>query len=196
MTERLFAVFQFIAVRLVALALAGAVLGCGRAADSGGPSELEIERQSAEATWANAKPGCSQGYHYTSTTSSVFGSCAETTIHVANDQVIGRSFVDYTSGGCGGGDAAPAEIWSELPPDIGMHSDGAAPLTVEQLFEACRISLAQDRTANTFTLTIGTDGVPTACGYTPNACVDDCFMGFILSDFACGDWTFDAGPAH
>jgi hypothetical protein len=172
--------------------LAGAALACGKSNDTPGDGGVTAELQAAEATWASAKASCSS-YQYTSTTSSVFGSCAETTVHIANDKAVGRSFLDFTSGGCGGGDAAPAETWSELSAqEVGTHSDGAAALTVEQLFAACQTSLSHDPKQNTLTLTIGPEGVPTACGYTPINCVDDCYMGFRLSGFACGEWTLDA----
>ena len=124
----------------------------------------------------------------------MFGSCSKTTIEVANDQPVGRSYAGYTYGGCGSGDAGPSEAWEEVgAQQVGSHTDGAPALTVEQLFAACQASLAHDPSMNTLTLTIGVDGVPTRCGYTPINCADDCYSGFELSDLACGPWPTDGG---
>ena len=176
--------------RLVLVTLvAGAGLGCGKnlqatqptVADAGAAGEL----LAAEAAWAAAKPDCSS-YHYQVLASSVFGSCSTTTIEIANDEPIERTFVGYTYGTCGG-DAGPSESWDEVGvQQIGTHSDGAPALTVEGLFAACQSSLAVDPAENTIWLTIGADGVPTQCGFTPIDCVDDCPMGFRLAGFACG----------
>ena len=177
------------------LAMAAAVgLGCGKGsstatADGGYAAELQM----AEATWAAAKPGCSD-YHYQAHLSSLFGSCSTTTIEIANDQPVQRSYVGYTYGGCGSGDAGPAEAWDEIgAQQVGAHTDGTSALTVEQLFAACQTSLAQDSSANMIVLKIGTDGVPTTCGFTPINCADDCYSGFQLSDFTCGPWPADGG---
>ena len=177
------------------LAMVAAVgLGCGKGsstatADGGYAAELQM----AEATWASAKPSCPE-YHYQALTSSVFGLCSETTIEIAKDQPVQRSYLFTSYGTCGSADAGFVETWDEIgAQQVGTHADGAPALTVEQLFASCQTSLAQDPSANTIALTIGTDGVPTRCGYTPINCEDDCSEGFQLSDFTCGPWPTDGG---
>jgi len=75
-----------------------------------------------------------------------------------------------------------AETWEEVgAQQVGAHPDGAPALTAEQLFADCETSLAHDPSKNTLTLTIGSVGVPTRCGFTPFNCLDDCYSGFELS---------------
>ncbi|HVV48961.1 MAG TPA: hypothetical protein VHO06_04825 [Polyangia bacterium] len=177
----------------VLILFAGIVAGCGKAADTATDAGVAGELRAAEAAWAAAKPSCST-YHYQSTTqSAAFDSCATTTIEIANDQPVRRSLTAYTYGTCGGGDAGPSDSWDETGAAIGSHDDGAPALTIEQLFAACQGDLAQDPKQNSLTLQIGMDGVPIACGHTPNDCVDDCYLGFELSNFACTPWPADAG---
>jgi hypothetical protein len=175
---------------LALIAMVAAGFGCGKGGgatiDAGDLAAL----QAAESPWAAAKSTCPD-YHYAALASSVFGSRSTTTIEIADDQPVERSFVGYPYSGAQGD--AGAEAWDEVgAAQIGTHTDGAMALTVEQLFAACQASLAQNSSQNTLTLTIGTDGVPTACGYTPNNCVDDCYTGFRLSDFTCAPWPGDA----
>lgn len=173
---------------------AAVALGCGKSNSvTTGDGGYAAKLQTAEATWASAKPGC-PSYHYEALTWSVFGSCTTTTIEIANDQPIQRSYLAYTYGTCGHSDAGPAETWDEVGAQaVGTHADGAPALTAEQLFADCEGSLAHDPGTNTLTLTIGSTGVPTRCGYTPNNCLDDCYSGFELSNLTCGLWPTDGG---
>jgi hypothetical protein len=175
--------------------MACAGLGCGKGSGATTMDAGDLARlQAAEATWATTKSTCPE-YHYAALASSVFGSSSTTTIEIADDKPVERSFVGYPYSQARG-DAGP-ETWDEVgSTEIGTHTDGAAALTVEQLFAACRASLAQNPSQNTLTLVVGTDGVPTACGYTPNNCADDCYMGFRVSDFACGPWPGDAATRN
>ena len=172
---------------------AGVGLGCGKSSLASGDAGVQETLLRAKATWAAAKPSC-PNYHYESLTSSVFGFCSKTTIEIASDQPVQRSYVGYTSGGCGSADAGPSETWEELgAQQVGTHMDGAPALTAEQLFAACETSLAHDPSTNTLTLTLGTEGVPNRCGFTPVNCLDDCYMGFELSDVTCGSLPRDGG---
>jgi len=167
-------------------------LGCGKSTLSSADAGVHERLQAAEATWAAAKASCPT-YHYEALTSSVFGFCAKTTVEIANDQAVRRSYVGHGNG-CGSTDAGPTETWAELgAQQVGAHPDGAPALTAEQLFAACETSLAHDPGTNTLTLTIGSVGIPTRCGFTPINCVDDCYTGFELSDVTCGSLPTDGG---
>jgi hypothetical protein len=174
--------------------VAAAGLGCGKSNSITTGDGYAAQLQTAMATWASAKPSCPD-YHYESLTSSFIGSCTKTTVEIANDQPARRSFVAYAPGSsCGSGDAGPSETWEEVgAQQVGTHADGAPALTAEELFGACQASLAHDPNMNMLTLTIGTEGVPNRCGYTPINCADDCYSGFQLSDLTCGPWPTDAG---
>jgi len=167
-------------------------LGCGKSTLSSADAGVHERLQAAEATWAAAKANC-PNYHYEALTSSFVGYCTKTTIQLANDQPVQRSFVSYGEG-CGSTDAGPTETWKEIgAQQVGTHTDGASALTAEQLFADCETSLAHDPSRNTLTLTIGAEGIPTRCGFTPIGCLDDCYSGFQLSDVTCGSLPIDAG---
>jgi hypothetical protein len=169
-------------------------LGCGKSNLASGDAGVQETLPMAEAIWAAAKPSC-PNYHYEALTWSFTGFCTKTTIQIASDEPVRRSFMGGNDG-CGGTDAGPTETWDEVGAlQIGTHADGASALTAEQLFAACQTSLAQDPSTNTLTLTIGAEGVPTRCGFTPINCADDCYMGFELSDVTCGSLPADGGSA-
>ena len=176
----------------ILIAAASVGLGCGKSNLVAGDAGVHEMLQAAEATWAAAKPSC-PNYHYEALTSSAFGFCSKTTVQIASEQPVQRSYV-ANENGCGGADAGPAETWTEVgAQQVGAHTDGAPALTAEQLFAACETSLAQDPSKNTLTLTIGSVGIPTRCGFTPINCVDDCYTGFELSDVTCGSLPTDGG---
>jgi hypothetical protein len=177
---------------LVVAASAG--LGCGKSNLVSPDAGIQETLGMAKATWAAAKPSC-PNYHYEALTSSWVGFCSKTTVQIASDQPVQRSYVANGSG-CGSTDAGPTETWEEVgAQQIGAHTDGAPALTAEQLFAACETSLAHDPSTNTLTLTIGSTGVPTRCGFTPVNCLDDCYSGFQLSDVTCGSLPTDGGTA-
>jgi hypothetical protein len=129
------------------------------------------------------KPDCAT-YHYASTSSSVFGSSSVTLVEITNDQPTRRSFVGHGYGS--GADAAATTTWDETGAAIDTHPEGAPALTVEQLFASCADSQARDPAQNQLFLAFNQIGVPVMCGFIPANCVDDCYMGYTLSDFACG----------
>lgn len=168
---------------LILVCMAASAISCGKSNDG----KMDTDLQVAEATWAATKPTCAD-YHYAAVSSSFIGSKSTTTIEIAADQPVRRSLVAYGDGSSGT-DGGPIDTWDETSAaEVGTHTDGLPALTVEQLFASCESSLAQDPTQNLLTLMVGTAGVPTACGYTPKNCIDDCYNGFRLSDFACGPW--------
>src|SRR6476469_4950513 len=124
---------------VLVLAMMAAVGGCsgtrgndrgvdGAAAGSAHRSEVIA----AQATWAADKAGCTT-YHYDSVWSSFVGTYGATTIEIANDQPIRRSYVVSQRGLADAG-TTPLEQWEETGAQVGSHQGGAAALTVEQLF--------------------------------------------------------------
>jgi hypothetical protein len=161
----------------------------GTVADASSDGALESELAAAMAQWTAAKPGCPV-YSYTTGSSSFTGYCEKTTIEIANDQPVRRSYLAEEP--CGPTDGGIFVQWDEVgAQQIGSHTGGAAASTVEQVFSACQSVLARGSAANKLFLTIGPDGVPSDCAYTPNQCVDDCTTDVGVGSFTC--LALDAG---
>jgi hypothetical protein len=174
--------FRF-AVLLVAGALSacGGLTGTGATVDAG--ESLDAMLAAASAEWSAAKSSC-PAYRYQSQQSSVFGFCAITTIEIANDQAIRRSFISGATG-CSP-DAAATEEWAEVNAgEIGSHSAGEPARTVEQLLADCQTILAVDPAHYRLFLSVSPQGVPMTCIHTQINCLDDCTSGIQVPTFTC-----------
>jgi hypothetical protein len=138
----------------------------------------------AEAQWEQVKPSC-PAYTYTRQRSSVFGSCAITTVTVSGDVVSSRAYVASNSGCPPTADAGVTEQWTENGGEVGTHTDGAAAETVEQLFTECQGILALDPSQYSLFLALGFFSIPAYCTATAKQCVDDCTTGITVASFAC-----------
>jgi hypothetical protein len=176
--------------RFAVLLVAGVVSACGGSGgttDAGGTVDagesLQAILAGAAAEWAAAKPSC-PAYRYQSQRSSVFGFCSTTTIEIANDQAIRRSFIHGASG-CSP-DAAATEQWDEVNAgEIGSHSDGEPAHTVEQLLADCQTILAVHPAQYGLFLSVGPQGVPMTCMHRLIKCTDDCSSGIQIPNFTC-----------
>jgi hypothetical protein len=179
----------------------GGALGSGGATGTGGmggttgdasaDDALVAKLAAAMAEWAAAKPRCPV-YSYVTGSSSFTGYCERTTVEIAYDQPVSRSYLAEQV--CGQPDAGIIDDWYEVGALVGTHTDGDPAWTIEQIFAACQTVLARGTAMNRLSLSIGVDGVPSSCGYTPNGCVDDCTHDVGVSIFTClpGDAGTDA----
>lgn len=164
----------------------GGATGTGGTTGTGGadPASLQAMLTAAESTWAAAKPSCPD-YVYRSDQSSVFGSCSKTTIEIANDQPIRRSFVSCAYVPDGG----VADQWDEVgAPQIGTHQEGTLPWTVEDLLADCQRTLDSvlaDPPAYGVSLSFNAEGIPVNCLAYMRQCVDDCTDGLNIEGFTC-----------
>ncbi len=167
----------------------------GGAPDGGGDTVSRDELAAAQAAWAAAKPNC-RSYRYQSRQTSVFGFCETTTVEIANDQPISRSFESDDHFCAASADAGATEQWSEVgASQVGQHADGDRPLTVEQLFAACQQILASDPATHQLFFGADSNGVPARCSATLIGCVDDCTTSVDIASFAC-EATEDGGGGN
>lgn len=160
--------------------------------DGGAAAAYANQLATARAAWAAAKPTCPD-YRYQSRRRSVFGYCATTTVEIAEDEPVDRSFIAGYSSCSPAPDAGLASAWSEVgASQIGTHADGDPPRTVEQLIDACGQILASDPSKyELFAFAADSNGVPTWCAATLRSCVDDCTDRIEILSFSCE--TADAG---
>ena len=154
----------------------------GTAADASPDGALESELAAAMAEWVVAKASCPV-YSYTTVSPSFSGYCATTTVEIADNQPVRRTYLSKEP--CGKPDAGIFDQWDEVgAAQVGSHS-GAPAWTVEQVFAACQSVLARGSVTNSLYLSIGPDGVPSSCAYTPHGCVDDCTTDVGVGIFTC-----------
>jgi hypothetical protein len=119
---------------------------------------------------------------------SASGVCATTTVEIADDQPIGRSFVLGT-GACVGAptlDAGAPEQWTEVgAAQVGSHADGDPARTAEQIFADCRTVIDSGSGADVTYLGIGPDGIPSECEVVSNGCGSQCISGLQINGFTC-----------
>jgi hypothetical protein len=157
-------------VLTAALCLAG--LGCGKSAID-----------SARATWEQTVATCDT-YHYVAVDQSFIGITERTTIAISRGQPAGRSFVRTQGFG-----PSPQVVasWTEDAAHVGQHAEGRPAETMEQLYDDCAKNvLSQDPGQNQITFETDTRGVLLTCQFVPDGCADDCAMGVVIQDFACG----------
>ena len=115
-------------------------------------------------------------YTYQVVTSSWVGFGSRTSITVENGTVTQRSYEAWDS------NRITTSSYEETDStSIGSNSDGADPVTLDELYAECPNYLSMDETLNSIYFSTDDNNVMTSCGYVPNFCADDCFTGISLS---------------
>jgi hypothetical protein len=164
-----------LAVLAAFVTVAAGGLGC----DGNGPNTTERSQLAqSRQTWSALKGSNGPSYRYTNTTSSFTGWSTETTIEVATDVVVRRSFMIKDDKDA----AVPDQGWIEEGATLSTHQAPVAAQTIEQVYDDCeqRI-LSKDPAANFITLTVHDDGLLAACSYFPKNCADDCAVGYDIT---------------
>lgn len=77
------------------------------------------------------------------------------------------------------------DSYTETTDNLGSHTKGAAPLTIDELYNTCANEyLIVDEDKNTIYFETELNGMMTLCGFIPNACMDDCYRGIKIDSFA------------
>ncbi len=169
-----------LAVLAAFVTVAAGGLGCdGNGPNPAGPNTTERSQLAqSRQTWSALKGTNGPSYRYTNTTSSFTGWSTETTIEVASDVVVRRSYLMKDDKGA----VVPDHGWVEDGATLSTHQAPVAAQTMEQVYDDCeqRI-LSKDPSANFITLTVHDDGLLAACGYFPKNCQDDCAVGYDIT---------------
>ncbi|MBV5281768.1 MAG: hypothetical protein JZU53_04955 [Paludibacter sp.] len=131
--------------------------------------------------WLSFKSTSGNSYSYKVTQASVFGPASETTITVNDGKVTERHF-KYTS--TVGMINVPSDVleWAENENGIGLHTYGAAALTLDQIYDKARSEWLIKRENAKVYLETNNNGLISSCGYQEDGCMDDCFIGIHISD--------------
>jgi hypothetical protein len=127
--------------------------------------------------WVKLKKLNGESYDYQTTFGSWAGHGTHTVIQVRNGAVAARNcyvylFDDETLR------KDTTDSYFETGSEIGSYQFGAAPLTVDELYDTCvRKYLKVNEKENTVYFETSGDGLLNLCGYVPDGCMDDCFFG-------------------
>lgn len=137
----------------------------------------------SEKEWKKLKITHQNSYSYTVSEQSFSGNGTETTISVLKGIVVSRAFEAFLISE-NDGSKEILETYSETEEDLGSHSEGAPPVTLDVLYEDCGTHyLMVDPETNTIYFDTNEEGVISLCGHVPDLCGDDCFVGFSITKF-------------
>ena len=182
---RFSSIFKIITVLLLCFNL----FSCDKEPTSNAETEISggsgISYKTSKNSWEELKARNGTSYSYTVETSSWTGFETKTVIRVVEDEVVGRDFeskkVVQEDGEV---NVEILESYSETSTELNSHENGAAPLTVNELYDTCLSEyLVVDRAENTIYFDTFNSGIINICGYSNKYCADDCFHGFKITDF-------------
>jgi len=131
-------------------------------------------------SWISFKADANNSYRYHVASSSWIGNNSETIITVKNGKVIGRSYIAKAIVQPGNTVAVVSE-WTEDEKSLNNHNDGAATLTLDEIYGHAKSAWLIKRKDAKILLETKNNGMISSCGYIINGCQDDCFNGIRIS---------------
>ncbi|MBJ7880701.1 hypothetical protein [Gelidibacter salicanalis] len=133
--------------------------------------------EKSQNVWLDFKESSDNSYKYTVGSGSWAGSYKETTISVSNGVIIERYF-KYTITDGLSEDIPKEELeWTENENEIGIHQNGAEPITLDEVYEKAQQDWLIKRNNTQTYFETENNGIISTCGYRDKNCVDDCFIG-------------------
>jgi hypothetical protein len=146
-------------------------------------SQSGISYAESKDSWSELKLTNGNSYVYQTAFYSWIGEASITEITVSDGVVTSRVYEHFkTDESNGRGDLI--EFYSETIADLGVHKSGALPKTIDELYSSCYNNyLTVDSNTNTIYFETASNGLMTLCGFVPDGCQDDCFMGLRINNF-------------
>lgn len=149
--------------------------------DLNGETGLSYEESLSK--WSDLKSNHGKSYIYQTDIISFTGDGSTTEIKVIENSVVSRVYQSFTIDG-ETGERLITDTYSENEAALGTNQEGAAPLTIDELYDSCVSEyLVVDQENNTIYLQTEVNGLLTLCGFIPNNCADDCFSGISIKAF-------------
>jgi hypothetical protein len=92
-----------------------------------------------------------------------------------------RSFVAKQNANNGTGAFTVLDQWTEAENQLSTHETGAAPVTLDKIYETAKQDWLQKRDNASTYFETNNRGMISLCGYVPDGCQDDCFQGITIS---------------
>lgn len=135
--------------------------------------------ENSQTAWLNFKESSNNSYQYVVVGGSVFTTYVwQTTIRVSNGKIVSRNF-KYL----GSPTNIPAEQleWTENESEINSHQNGAAALTLDEIYAKAKEEWLIKRKNATNYFEAKNNGLISHCGYVEKGCMDDCFVGININ---------------
>ncbi|MEM5528447.1 hypothetical protein WN093_06415 [Gammaproteobacteria bacterium AS21] len=120
--------------------------------------------------WTELKTRHNGNYSYERDTKIKEGFNTSTKIVVENNRVESRSLFEWQTG------STPSKSWHENYAQLGLHQEGAAPVTIDALYDQCKTQVLNQAGSSAL---LKTDqlNILKQCSYTINQCVSNCTKG-------------------
>ena len=129
-------------------------------------------------TWLAFKQESNNAYSYKVTFGSWTGYSTNTIISVKNGKVVERSFiaqtVNYKPTGM---EIIEREKWTEDATNLNTHENGAATLTLDEVYAKAKSTWLLKRKNAKTTFEANNNGLISSAGFIEDGCQDDCFNG-------------------
>ncbi|UOR05180.1 hypothetical protein MUN82_19860 [Hymenobacter aerilatus] len=150
--------------------------------------ESGISYNESLSKWYELKKTNGNSYVYQTTFVSWTGFGSITEIKIEKGIVTSRAYQEFKINATNG-QREIIDTYTETKANLGSHKKGAAPLTIDDLYNSCASEyLIVDKEKNT--LYFDTDkinGSMNLCGFVPKGCADDCFRGIRINSFKWSD---------
>ena len=113
-----------------------------------------------------------------------FGSSTE--LEIKNGEVISRAYEEHKFN-LQNKENEVLDSYFETIDNLGEHPKGAIPQTIDDLYTTCASEyLVVSEKDNRIYFETDEDGLMKMCGFVPNNCMDDCYIGVTVKSF---EWT-------
>ena len=148
-------------------------------------SEYGISYTESLNKWKELKNTNGNSYVYQTTFTSWTGFGNTTELKIEDGVVISRRYVEFQTDQK---DGTKTTVYSyeESANELGTHTKGSLLLSIDDLYETCvKNYLIADPQKNTIFFETDREGLMTLCGFVPDGCADDCYVGVRINSF---DW--------
>ncbi|MNR01286.1 hypothetical protein D3C85_1170860 [compost metagenome] len=154
----------------------------GTALSSCKKSDIDHENKFDESykAWTDFKKSSGNSYRYSVTTVSWTGSRTKTMITVKDGQAIHRSYVSKTIISTPKIEETIHEEWQEDKNTLNTHSSGFKAITLDEVYQLAKTQWLVKRKGSESVLETKNNGMISACGYSAENCIDDCFSGISI----------------
>ena len=162
------------------IALAAFTLSCFTLTGCGEDAVYGSAFTNSQSAWLTAKSQNGNAYLYRVEKMGADGSGELTSLTVADGAVIERVFKRYDDLDFRMGLTAE---WAEAQSDVGAHDEGAAALTVDDLYDNCQESVLTKGEDFDIVFEVDARGLLKTCTYRPAGCAtDDCAVGIQINE--------------
>jgi hypothetical protein len=146
-------------------------------------SENEISYKESLNKWNELKNDNGNSYTYQTTFLSWAGFGSTTEFKVIDGKITTRIYHEFRTNDKTG-ERNIIESYKEDEDTLGSHEKGASLLTIDELYSSCASNyLVVDKDKNTIYFKTNINGLMTLCGFVPNGCADDCYVGISIDSF-------------